>query len=242
MKKITTSISVLRGGRPLFIAAFLLASCSLNAEEQSEIIFSDDFENRSEVGKNYVTSLGDDKSWTVEDGILIARQTKESHGCVIRKEHKFDDLDVKFDFRFTGGKSFNFVIDDKNEKSVHAGHICRVSIFPKRIVIGDDKTGNMNLEIRGQRQNKDLPAAEKKKLEEFLSHTQSSAAVDLETGQWYTMRVRLVGDLMEAYLDGKLITSLKSPGISHPTKTKFGFTVNGSTIDFDNLAIYQNPK
>ena len=31
---------------------------------------------------------------------------------------------------------------------------------------------------------------------------------------------------------------LRSPGIDHPTKTKFGFTVNGETIDFDNLKVY----
>ena len=59
----------------------------------------------------------------------------------------FDDVDIQFNFRFGDGKSFNFVIDDANEKSVHAGHICRVSIIPKYLRIGDDKTGSMNLEV-----------------------------------------------------------------------------------------------
>ena len=44
---------------------------------------------------------------------------------------------------------------------------------------------------------------------------------------------------MEAHLDGKKITSLRSPGIDHPTKTKLGMTVVESTIDFDNLKIFK---
>ena len=44
---------------------------------------------------------------------------------------------------------------------------------------------------------------------------------------------------MKAFVDGNLITKLKSPGIDHPTKTKLGMTVNGATIDFDNLKVFQ---
>lgn len=43
---------------------------------------------------------------------------------------------------------------------------------------------------------------------------------------------------MEACVDGELAASLTSPGIDHQTKTKFGMTVNGSTIDFDNLKVF----
>ena len=42
---------------------------------------------------------------------------------------------------------------------------------------------------------------------------------------------------MAAFLDGKPIARLQSPGIAHPTKTNVGFTVNGELIDFDNLEI-----
>lgn len=45
------------------------------------------------------------------------------------------------------------------------------------------------------------------------------------------------GDLMEAFLDGVSITKLKSPGFAHPTKTKFGMTVNGDSIAYDKLRI-----
>ena len=42
---------------------------------------------------------------------------------------------------------------------------------------------------------------------------------------------------MKAFLDGEMVTHLHSPGFAHPTKTKFGFTVNGQTIDFDNVVV-----
>ncbi|MGY8696780.1 MAG: hypothetical protein ACKVGW_21605, partial [Verrucomicrobiia bacterium] len=56
------------------------------------------------------------------------------------------------------------------------------------------------------------------------------------------LRVVINGELMEAYLDGKRVAGVRSPGIAHLTKTKFGMTVNGSTIDFDNLKVYKVSK
>ena len=85
---------------------------------------------------------------------------------------KFKDIDIEFDFRFNGGTRFNFVLDDQNEKSVHSGHICRVSISPKMVSVSDDKTGSMNLEVRTQRQDKDLSDEGKAALEATLAATQ----------------------------------------------------------------------
>jgi hypothetical protein len=144
-------------------------------------------------------------------------------------------------FRFSGGTSFNFVIDDQNEKSVHAGHICRVSISPRRLNISDDKTGGMNLEVRRIRQDKNRSAEDSEALQEILARTQSAVKVNLQPAEWHTLRIRVKGDIMKAFLDDVLATSLHSPGFSHPTKTKFGFTVNGATIDFDNLRVMK-PK
>ncbi len=36
-----------------------------------------------------------------------------------------------------------------------------------------------------------------------------------------------------------MVTSLKSPGFDNATKTKCGFTVNGVSIDSDNLIVRQ---
>lgn len=201
--------------------------------------FRDDFEGRTNTGENYTTARGMEDAWTVLDGVLVGKQTNDDHGAVIRTEVDFDDVDITFDFRFSGGKSFNLVIDDKNDRTVHAGHICRVSVFPKRLMISDDKTGGMNLRVRNLRQRADLSEGETTSLNDLLARTRSSVQVDIEPDQWHQLRVRIKGDVMKAFLNGQQATMLRSPGISHPTKTKFGFTVSGATIDFDNLNVLQ---
>jgi hypothetical protein len=228
--------------KTIFFILFAAAAVSVHAADPQTPFFSDDFENRTEPGKDYKIALAGPDSWTIRDGVLIGRQSNPEHGAVIRKELAFDNIDIEIDFRFNGGTRFNFVIDDVNEKSVHAGHICRVSISPKSLKVSDDKTGGMNLEVRAQRQQKNLPSDQKKALDALLSTTESSAKLSLEPGTWYHLRVRIDGDLMEAYIDGTLIASLNSPGLAHLTKTKFGMTVKDATIDFDNLKVFEVTK
>lgn len=216
---------------------YLLTAITLAAENRT-IIFHDNFENRTDIGDEYITALAGPDAWQIQDGVLIGKQTNPSHGAVIRKELPFSDIDIEVDFRFSGGSRFNFVIDDKNEKSVHAGHICRVSISPTSLKISDDKTGNMNLEIRALRQTENLLDKQQQALEALLKRTSVSAKLDLQHGEWYCLRVRIQNDLMEAYINDELIAMLRSPGVAHPTKTKFGMTVNEATIDFDNLEIF----
>ncbi|EMI52543.1 sulfatase-like hydrolase/transferase [Rhodopirellula sallentina] len=201
------------------------------------VAFEDSYDDRTDVGGNYTIGPGMQDGWSVTDGVLLGQQVKDAHGSTIRVLQDFDDVDIQFDFQFQGGTSFNLVIDDQNEKSVHAGHICRVSISPKRLRISDDKKGGMNLEVRKQRQNPNLSPEESEDLVEILASTQSAAKVDLQPNDWHNLRVRIKGETMKVFLDGELATTLKSPGIDHPTKNKFGFTVNGTMFGFDNLVV-----
>lgn len=228
----------------LLVSLIFLSSpmALIEAEEKRELIFEDDFEGRSELGPGYKTALASSEAWTFVDGKLVGKQTNDGHGSVMRKFMDFKDIDVEIDIRFNGGTRFNFVIDDENEKSVHAGHICRVSISPNKMTVSDDKTGIYNLDIRAMRQDASLSADKKEWLADFLKDKNDSGIVDMQMGQWYRLRVVIDGDLMEAYLDGKRIVGVRSAGIAHPTKTKFGMTVNGSTIDFDNLKVYRVSK
>ncbi len=95
----------------------------------------------------------------------------------------------------------------------------------------------MNLEVREKRKDKSLSAEDAQALERLLARTQSTVKVNLQPGEWHTLRLRIKGDIMKAFLDGEMATSLHSPGFDHPTKTKLGFTVNGESIDFDNFVI-----
>ena len=156
------------------------ANVSNVGNAQWKVAFEDDYEGRTKIGESYTTARGHDDSWSIVDGMLIGKQTKDDHGAVIRTDLDFDDVDIQFDFRFSGGKSFNFVIDDANEKSVHAGHICRASVFPKHLKIADDKTGSMNLEVRKQREDKNLSTEDAKKLQKLLDRTRSLATINIK--------------------------------------------------------------
>ncbi len=222
----------------LITAAVTLSTTALANHHKREVIFSDDFTGRSEVGSNYVTHAEWKGDWTVVDDVLVGKQMNPGHGATIRLMREFRNLDMEFDFRFNGGTSWNFVVDDQNYKPVHAGHICRLSISPKSIKVADDKTGSMDLNIRNQRQDENLPEEQRKALDAYIETKQATAKLDLKKGQWYNLRVTIIDEVMSAYIDGKEVTSLRSPGFAHPIKNKFGFTVNGSDTEFDNIKIH----
>ena len=215
-----------------------LAGASLLRADDRTVIFYDDFENRTELGAAYTVKSELSESFKVTGGKLSISQLNPSHGAVLRKDIAYQNLDLEFDFRFSGGKSFNVVINDQQEKSVWSGHVSRVVVTPTKLTLGDDKTGSMNLEVRKQRQAENLPAEKKRALEALLATTQSSVAVDLKPGQWHHLRVRILGDTMEAWIAGTKVATLRSPGIAHRTKTSFGFTVNGTSIDYDNIKMF----
>ena len=189
---------------------------------------SDDFE-RSEVGDAWTGHM---YSFSIKDGALVASQLPDAgHGAVIRTQLDFRNMKIDFDVKFEGGERFNFVIDDKNCEEVHAGHICRVSITRNRLTVQDDRNGAMNLKLRELRRQPEKAA----EIEAFLETTKSSGDFESLDGRWYHMQVVIENNQMSASLDGKIVAKLTSPGIAHPTKTQFGFTVTGRDILFDNV-------
>ncbi|MCB1210496.1 MAG: DUF1080 domain-containing protein [Verrucomicrobiales bacterium] len=223
---------------PPLLLITLLNVASLFADD-GKPIFADDFENRTELGAAYTVKSDWAESFKVTNGKLVISQVNPNHGAVLRKDIPFKDLDLEFDLRFNGGTSFNLVINDQNEKSVWSGHVSRVVFTPKKLSIKDDKKGSMNLEVRKQRLDKNLSAEKKKALEDLLAETETNAKVDLKPNEWHHVRVRIIGDRMDAWIAGNKVAELTSPGIAHPTKTSFGFTVTGTSIDFDNIKMVE---
>lgn len=202
--------------------------------ENGELLFSDDFHRSSTSGSN----LGDWKviipGFQVTDGILIASQDRADHGSVGRVYVPMRDVVMSFRFKLAGSPMFNVVFDDKDHKGSHAGHICRVAVAKKQIRLGDDKEGIMRNDIfEIRRDPKQKEAADK-----LIQDRGSSTRVDLQSGQWHSMKIEILDDQMRVSLDGEAIGYLKSPGIAHPTKRSVHFTVNGKETHFDNVEIY----
>lgn len=220
-----------------FVSFALLAAASLGVVAEiptqplaakGKLLVSDDFER---------TNLGDWKAviptFFVTNGVLVGRQTRDDHGSVGSVKALFKDGVIEFKFRLEGSTGFNAVCDDKAFKGAHAGHICRVVVAQKVIRLGDDKEGAMRNDIFEMRRDPKRKAEGDK----LLASRSSSAPIQLEQHRWYRLCIEIAGDAMRVSLDDKPVGYLKSPGLSHPTKSDFHFTVTGKDAHFDEVRI-----
>ena len=202
--------------------------------KKGALIFSDDFE-RSGLGAWKQNC----QTFTVADGVLKGSQTRDDHGAVAAVHVAFSDAVIEFKFRFEGATGINAVCDDKAWKDSHAGHICRATITPKLIRLGDDREGGMRNDILDMRKDPKRKA-EGDKLMEGRTKT---FPMPITTGAWHKLVMEITGDEMRVSLDDKFVGSLKSPGIAHPTKSDFHFTVNGKDALFDDVRVWEaKPK
>ena len=213
--------------------AMLWAVSLLGAEPKSDtLLFEDDFE-RKELGKQWRLRIG---SFVIREGHLVGTEKPEdSHGAVIQAPIAFSDALIEFSFRIVDGRAFNFVVNDKACKTVHAGHICRVAVSMKGFRLGDDKEGVMRNDIFAMRRD----PKRKKEADALLVGRSKNIPFKLKANQWYGMRVSMVGEEMRLSVDGRELGFLNSPGIGHPTKSDFGFTVKGQQVEFDKVRVWK---
>ncbi len=193
-------------------------------------VFSDDFA-RADLGPAWRVNV---PTFAIADGVLKGSQTKPEHGAVGAIKMGLKDAVIEFKFRFEGATGINAVCDDKAWKESHAGHICRVVLTPKIIRLGDDKEGGMRNDIHEMRRDP-LRKAEGDKL---LAGRGVAIPMTLEPSRWYRCTIEIVGDEMRVSVDDKAVGYLKSPGIGHPMKSDFHFTVSGKDALFDDVRIW----
>ena len=198
--------------------------------KKGALIFSDDFA-RAELGTNWRQVC---PTFTVADGVMRGAQTRDDHGAVGSIKAAFSDGVIEFNFRFEGATSINAVCDDKAWKGTHAGHICRATITPKLIRLGDDREGGMRNDIFEMRKDPKRKAEGDK----LMAGRTKTFPMKITTGEWHRLTMEIVGDEMRVSLDGKPAGHLKSPGFAHPTKSDFHFTVNGKDALFDDVRVW----
>jgi hypothetical protein len=222
----------------LFLIGVLCAAVAAGAAAEipakpiaakGKVLVSDDFERTGLGGWRAVIP-----TFTVTNGVLVGSQTRADHGSVGSMKTAFKDGIIEFKFRLEGSTGFNAVCDDKAFKGSHAGHICRVAVASKVIRLGDDKEGAMRNDIFEMRRDPKRKAAGDK----LLAGRSATAPVQIEQQRWYRLCIEIAGDTMRVSLDDKPIGYLKSPGLAHPTKNDFHFTVNGKDAHFDEVRIY----
>jgi len=194
--------------------------------------FSDDFSS-SKLGKQW--SLYKSSS-VLKDGVLVGIEEKDGgHAAVHQlRVEPCSDNELTVDLKFEGSNSTNLTFNQHRYKASHAGHICRVVISRSKVILRDGKTGVFNNEIFKKRRSGEKLDA---KTKEILIQSEASFPVKLKEGKWYTVNVRIKGDLMQAFIDGELVGSLYSPGIAHKTKDKIGLVTPKQSIHYDNLTV-----
>src|SRR5262249_53546022 len=145
------------------------------------------------------------------------------HPAVSRLSIPLRDAVFDFRFKFDGGTQLSLVLNDRDHKGSHAGHICRAQISPTAVTLGDDCEGAMKFGIYELRQD----APRREEYDKLIADRRRRVALTVDPKPWHRMTVELVGDEMLASLDGKPVAYLKSPGLAHPVKNYWGFTTSG---------------
>jgi hypothetical protein len=226
-------------GRSFMPMKFLLSICLISATaiaaEYPRVIFSDDF-----AANGFGQAWGHYKSASiVKDGVLVGITAPTSdHNAVdhirIPGEQNLE-ISVKFRFVSDKAKSFNVWFDDKNYKGSHAGHICQATIGPTSVNLADAKTGSFDLTdgLYDRKKANQLTDVEKTR----LSAKASRSSLKLSLQDWHTLVVQTLGDEMTVMIDGKVVSSFKSAGIRHETKSLISLTTNSVDVEYDDFSI-----
>lgn len=194
--------------------------------------FSDDF-SEPKLGKQW--SLYKSSS-VLKDGVLVGIEEKDGgHAAVHQlRVEPCADVELTVDLKFAGSRATNLTFNQHKYKETHAGHICRVIISRNKVILRDGKTGVFNNEIYKKRKSGGKLDA---KTKDILKRSEATFPVKLEEGKWYTVNVRIKDDLMQAFIDGKLVGSLRSNGIAHKKKDKIGLVTPKQSMHYDNVLV-----
>jgi hypothetical protein len=213
------------------ISALFLTS--LHADERGTLIFSDDFERnesqetKDEVGNGWGTNSNSraagHKQVDLKNGAMhIFIHEAADHAVSVRHDAEFTNGFVELRFLLENPKdTLGLDFADMQLKSVHAGHLFKVTVGNNKLDIMDSKTGSMNLTIYDAKKADKLTPEMKK----TLAATKKVFPTKLETGQWHALAIRIAGDTVSVAIDGKDAGSFRSAGFAHPTKRMLRLSV-----------------
>ncbi len=204
----------------------------IDAKRYTQVLFADEFKD-AKLGSDWKSYKSHSM---IRDGVLVGIEEPDGgHSSVNSVAVKpFGDVEVNLAFRFEGSKRFALAFNDSTFKGSHAGHICRVTFTPTSLTYQDGKTGVFNNAIYEKRKSGGKLDAETAAL---LKTKSAQFKMTFETGKWYTLSLRIQGDLMQAVIDGKPVGQFRSEGVAHATKNKPALVVGGQEMLIDHFEI-----
>lgn len=218
------------------VLCFLMMSSAwseeISGDYYKKVIFEDDFsgEKLEKPWRSYKSAS------KIENGVLVGiTPPTADHPSVnfVPLKTAFSDVEVSLKFKFKGSPFFNINFDDSKYKGAHAGHICSVGFNLKGMRFKDGKNGVFRNDIRAMKVAKKLD----EKTKEYLKTMETTIPFKFSPGKWYNLNVRIKGELMQVFIDGKLTGQFSSPGMAHPTKNKPSFLVVKKAMHIDNVVV-----
>ncbi len=212
--------------RSLACLIIVVSASGLSAEDRMKTILQDDFERtesdnaREEIGGGWQTNsksrAGGHKQADLADGTLrIKMHATADHAVSIRHDAAFQNGRINVRFKLENEKdSLGLNFADPTLKTVHAGHLFKVTVGLRRLEIADLKTGVMDLETRTAR----LAGKLSSERQEELKTKKKQFPVKLKQNQWHDIQVDVEGNKITVQLDGKPAGDFSSAGFAHPTK------------------------
>jgi hypothetical protein len=223
---------------------FTLAA-SIHAGDLGKLIFADDFERnesqetKDDVGKGWGTNSRSrakgNKQVDLRDGAMYIYIHKEAdHAVSVTHPAEFRDGAVAMRFMLEDPKDvLGLDFADLKFKEVHAGHLFKVTVNTRNVMIDDMKTGGMNMKFYEAKKAKQLSAEQKK----FLAGTKKVFPNKLAAGKWHDLLVEIAGDQVSTSINGKPVASFSSEGFAHPTKRMLRLSVPKQAV-VDDVKIY----
>jgi hypothetical protein len=224
----------------------LLLSSALFAADHGKLIFQDDFERKEsqetkdEIGKgwgsNSRTRAKGNKQVDLRNGAMYIYIHQEAdHAVSVTHPAEFRDGSVELRFMLENTKDvLGLDFADLKFKGVHAGHLFKVTINTRGVLIDDMKSGSMNKKYHAAKKAKTLTAAQKK----IIAANKKTFPNKLPIGKWHKLLVNITGDTISVSIDGKSKASMTSDGFGHPTKRLLRLSVPKNAV-VDNVKIWR---
>ena len=233
-----------------FAFVAMLNISGATADELGKLIFVDDFnrqeqdETKEEIGNGWSTNsqarAGGHKQVDLRDGALhIYIHTTANHAVSVKHAAEFRNGAVQLRFMLENPQDIlglNFA--DLKLKSVHAGHLFKVTVSTRFVDIEDLKTGKMNLQLWKDRQAKQ-PVSQQTR--QMLAAKRKRFPQKTQVGKWYTLLVKIVDDTVSVQVDDAEVGKFSSPGFAHDTKRMLRLSVPKQAV-VDDLKIFSSDR
>jgi hypothetical protein len=169
---------------------------------------------------------------TVKDGVLMGARIEGEKKISVNsfKVSPNRDMEVALSFRLEGG-SFAIVIDDSNYEGSHSGHLSKVLVKSDSVYFEDMKTGSNKNEIQAMKGNFDEAT------QALLKTKEKTVPVSVADKTTHQLLVRLDGNTLTAWIDGREVGSFVGEGFAHETKDRVCLWTMKNLVQFDNVVV-----